>query len=184
MFSHSSHSSIYCFETIQCLLWDQNGKYFHVFAFTVIRYCTPSCLYTSFHTDSGPSENSRSGVEDETHSSGPMQHLSLAITSHIVSSKCITLQQESLNPTLSPIQIYGLCASIIPRLGPKHMAQISNVTLQLWTVFPQNSSSSFSSPSPPPPSLFFFFSGLKLTVCVSAFNFLHHLTPRFYVTIV
>lgn len=93
--------------------WDQNGEYFHVFAYTVIRYCTPSCLYASFHTDSGPSENSRSGVEDETHSSGPMQHLSLAITSHIVSSKCITLQQESLHPTLSPIQIYGLCASII-----------------------------------------------------------------------
>lgn len=95
----------------------------YVFTYTVIRY-TPCWLYTSFHTDWGPGESSRRAVEDKNTLIRPHAAPVPCYYKSQVSSKCSPLHQESNHPTLqSLIQLYGLCASNIPLLWPKHMAK-------------------------------------------------------------
>lgn len=112
-------------------------------------------------------------------------HLSCHYKSH-VHSECITLQQGSLHRKLQRLtQIYSL--RVLPPhfyYDRKHTVELSNITLQSVNCSPPKTS--FSSVSFHSLSLLVCGcrgSGSELTACFSAFNFLHHLTTHFYVTV-
>ena len=68
---------------------------------------TPCCVYTIFRTHSGPIGNSRSVAEDINPLIRPHAAPVPCYYKSHVSSKCITLQQESHHPPLRrQIQIY------------------------------------------------------------------------------
>ena len=142
-----------------------------------------SCVYTVFDRDSGPTGNNKSVVEDRNPLiRPPAAPVPCYYKSH-VSSKCITLQQESLQRL---IHISGTCTWTIPLYYAQKYGWIISITLHLWTVLPENSA---SLPSP----LILPLSSSSSSVAVkavdwswqrvSAFNFLHHLTTHFYVTV-
>lgn len=143
----------------------------YVITYTVIWY-TPSWLYTSFHTDWGPGESSRRAVEDKN----PL------IRPHAAPVPCYHKSQESNHPTLQSLIQLQYMAGVL-----QTYLYFDRNIWQKYPTLPCSFELFFPSTLPHPSPLPLFLSSsvdLKLTVCVSAFNFLHHLTTRFYVTVV